>query len=173
MPVGENPIGTFLVKICDVCGSCFLSHRFPQISTDSFFCILLPLLSSHTDLTILTDFLPFYPFTLLLFYLKKDQRWNRWEYGGYSRWEYDETIEKGLYATTNGVAYRPFLLYQGYWRMAPHGLKAQKLLALYLCFTLRPAIFNSASTGNRWFRACGANKAKTARRPGGFQIRKA
>lgn len=32
--------------------------------------------------------------------------------------------------------------------------------ALYLCFTLRPAIFNSASTGDRWFWACGANKAK-------------
>ena len=41
-----------------------------------------------------------------------------------------------------------------------YGLKVQKLLVFYLCFTLRPAIFNSASTGDRWFRACGANKAK-------------
>ena len=53
VPVGENPIGTFLVKICDVYGSCFLSHRFPQILSFYPFTSL----SSHTDLTNLTDFI--------------------------------------------------------------------------------------------------------------------
>ena len=94
----------------------WLSLR-PPIFNSQIFYLFTPL-NSHTDLTNLTDFLPFYPFTLLLFYLKKDQRWNRWEYGGYSRWEYGETIEKGLYATTNGVAYRPFCCIRdiGGWR---------------------------------------------------------
>ena len=69
VPVGVNPIGTFLGKNPRLLRELFLVPQIPTDSTDSFFCILLPLLSSHTDLTILTDFLPFYPFTLLLFYL--------------------------------------------------------------------------------------------------------
>ena len=55
-----------LVKICDVCGSCFLSHRFHRC-TRIF--LRSPDVSSHADLAFpsaadfqFADFLPFYPF---------------------------------------------------------------------------------------------------------------
>ena len=81
--------------------------------------------------------------------------YSRWEYGGYSRWKYDETIEKGLYATTNGVAYRPFCCIRdiGGWRHTGWRPKSSSPITFALPFgqrfsiPLRPVTVGSGRVG--------------------------